>query len=152
MTLTSDYDLERYMHHLFQMSYPSSGAALEGGFGGLKQSHSTMIQYVQRHITFCEYLDRNVNTQNQKWIEGLNSDNIKQALLRGRFSTLDFQELLTYACELEHAGLQSQPQAYCYEQGALSIVGRWQVFLNVTWNAIWKQIPRLFTGVPKEGF
>jgi hypothetical protein len=112
MSVTMHYDLERYMQTLFQLSFPSSNTALEQGFKKLKQSRSTMIQYGQKHIIYCDHLERNLDSQNQKWIEGLNSENIKQALLRGRFSSLEFQELLTYACELEHAGLHTQPQTY----------------------------------------
>jgi hypothetical protein len=112
MSVTMHYDLDRYMQTLFQMSFPSSNTALEQGFKKLKQSRSTMIQYGQKHIIYCDHLERNLDSQNQKWIEGLNSETIKQALLRGRFSSLEFQELLTYAYELEHAELHTEPQPY----------------------------------------
>jgi hypothetical protein len=50
MSVTMQYDLDRYMTALFQMSFASSNTALEQGFKKLRQSRSTMIQYGQKHI------------------------------------------------------------------------------------------------------
>jgi hypothetical protein len=106
MGVTNNYELNRFMTTLSQLSFPSSNTSLEMGYRKLRQNRSTIIQYGNKHVILCQHLERVLDTQNQKWIEGLNSDTIRQALLRGRFSTLDFYDLLTYACESENAGLQ----------------------------------------------
>ena len=105
MKTIAHFDLDQFFTGLFEMNFPSPNSSLQLGYSKLTQNFPTkrtIIEYARTFRCFVNMLKWELNTQINKFLEGLSCADVKSALRRHKLGGMAFNDLVSLAVDINN--------------------------------------------------
>ena len=105
MKTLAQFDLDQFFEGLFEMNFPSPNSSLQLGYSKLTQNFPTkrtIVEYARTFRCFVNMLKWDLNTQINKFLEGLTCSDVKSALRRHKLGGMAFNDMVSLAVDINN--------------------------------------------------
>ena len=99
------YSLEDFFTALFKLSFPAPLSTLDLGFRKLTQNYptkSSIVEYSRKFKTFVRMLGLNLETQINRFLDGLADGEVRMTLRKNNLEEMDFRGVVTLAMNIQN--------------------------------------------------
>ena len=100
--------LEDFFTDLFKLAFPASQSTLAMGFRNIKQGSGTIVDFGRKFRTVIGLLKYDINSYFFKFLEGLQSNELRTAIHRQNLEGMGFDQLVTLAVSINNNLVQEK--------------------------------------------